>query len=221
MADLDEIPIFPLPQVVLFPRVACPLHIFEPRYRQMAEASLAGSGCVGMVTVPPEHIDDMGGDPPVFDVGCEGRIVESQRLEDGRYNVLLMGTHRFRIESEPPRAEGQLYRVARVEPLGEILDEQDVERVGTLRQRALDLLAALIERASGGKQRFDPAPFENDDDIAAVNTLCQMLDLDPPEKQGLLEESRVAERLDRLVGLLEFRMAQLSSAPGGAQRTVH
>jgi hypothetical protein len=219
--ESDEIRIFPLQQVVLFPRVPCALHVFEPRYRQMTEAALAGDGRIGMVTVRPEHTHEMAGDPPIFDVGCEGRIVESQRVEDGRYNLLLMGTQRFRIESEPPRAEGRLYRVARVQPLKETLAEQDVERMGALRRRALELLTTLVERATGGKRRFDPAPFEGDDDIAAANGLCQMLDLDPLEKQGLLEEPRIAERLDRLVALLEFRMAQLASTPSGAERTIH
>lgn len=219
--EKGEIPIFPLQQVVLFPRVPCPLHVFEPRYRQMAEAALAGSGRIGMVTVRPDHTHEMAGDPPVFDVGCEGRIVESQRVEDGRYNLLLMGTQRFRIESEPPRTEGRLYRVARVRPLTETLDEQDLERIDPLRRQALELLTTLVEQATGGKRRFDPAPFQGDDYIATVNGLCQMLDLDPLEKQGLLEEPRIAERLDRLVALLEFRMAQLTSAPSGSQRTVH
>jgi hypothetical protein len=218
---MDEIPIFPLPQVVLFPRVHCPLHVFEPRYRQMAEVALAGDGRIGMVTVRPEHRGEMAGDPPVFDVGCEGRIVQSERLDDGRYNVLLLGTRRFRIESEPPPEPGRLYRVARIEPLQEALDEDDAERIAALRARALELLDTLVELATEGKQRFDPTVFEADDDIAAVNTLCQVLDLDPLEKQGLLEETRVAERLDRLVGLLEFRLAQVSSAPGGDPRTVH
>lgn len=220
-SESREIPIFPLQQVVLFPRVPCPLHIFEPRYRQMTEAALAADGRIGMVAVRPDHLHEMAGDPPIFDVGCEGRIAESQRVEDGRYNLLLIGTHRFRIEAEPPRTAGRLYRVARVRPLQERLDEQDAERIGPLRRRALELLADLVERATGGERRFDPTPFQRDDDIAAVNGLCQMLDLDPLEKQGLLEEPRIAERLDRLVALLEFRMAQLGSAPSGAQRTVH
>ena len=75
MDRMDEIPIFPLQQVVLFPRVRCPLHIFEPRYRQLTEAALAGDRRIGMVAVRPEHANAMAGDPPVFGVGCEGRSV--------------------------------------------------------------------------------------------------------------------------------------------------
>src|SRR5262252_10843931 len=76
----EEIALFPLSSVVLFPRVRTPLHIFEPRYRQMAEHALAGDRSIGMVAVPPEHVGAMAGDPPVYPVGCAGVISQAQRL---------------------------------------------------------------------------------------------------------------------------------------------
>ncbi len=111
----DELAIFPLSNVVLFPGVQAPLHLFEPRYRQMAEHVLDGDRRIGMVVVPPEHAAEMRGDPPVYPIGCTGTVGQSQRLRDGRFNVVLIGTHRFRITSEAPQPADRLYRVAEVE----------------------------------------------------------------------------------------------------------
>src|SRR5512147_373282 len=113
----EELPLFPLSNVVLFPRVRAPLHIFEPRYRQMTEHALAGERRIGMVVVPPEHLERIAGDPPVYAIGCAGVISASQRLPDGRFHIMLDGTWRFRIQEELPHAPGRLYRLARVERL--------------------------------------------------------------------------------------------------------
>src|SRR5262249_5507316 len=115
--DAVELALFPLANVVLFPRIHCPLHIFEPRYRQMTTDALAGSRQIGMATVRPEHAEQMSGDPPLFSIGCAGTIRRAQRYDDGRYDIVLFGTQRFRIEHEIPREGERLYRVARVELL--------------------------------------------------------------------------------------------------------
>ena len=81
--DLKRVPIFPLSTVVLFPKLRVPLHIFEPRYRQMTEQVLRGDNQIGMVTVLPNSIDEMSGDPPVYEIGCAGIIRNAQRLPDG------------------------------------------------------------------------------------------------------------------------------------------
>ena len=88
MSKTQEIPIFPLSNVVLFPQIHCPLHIFEPRYRQMTQAALDGDRRIGMVAVRPDAVSEIRGDPPVFHVGCVGTIVEHQQLDDGRFNLL-------------------------------------------------------------------------------------------------------------------------------------
>lgn len=215
------LPIFPLPQVVLFPRVRCPLHIFEPRYRQMAEAALAGDGRIGMVTVRPQHLSEMSGDPPVFDIGCAGRISEHRRHEDGRFDIVLIGEERFRILDEPPRDSEVLYRAARTEPLSEIVEAEDAVRLRTLRASALEHLTRLVTRSSDGKRRFDASIFSDMDDVTVANALCQVLDLGALEKQSLLEEDRVASRLDQLVALLEFRLAELGAEVDDPTRTIH
>lgn len=215
------LPIFPLQQVVLFPKVRCPLHIFEPRYRQMTEQALAGDARIGMVTVRPGHAGGMAGDPPIFSVGCEGRIVESARLPDGRYDILLLGERRFRIADEPARPAGRLYRCARVDPLEDAFDPTDRSRVAALRARTLELVGQLVARASRGESRFEPGRFGGADDATLVNTLCSVLDLEPAEKQALLEEGEVAGRFARLAGCLEFRLAELAGGLPPAPRPVH
>jgi Lon protease-like protein len=94
------IPIFPLPNVVLFPNVLLPLHIFEPRYREMTADALAGDRIIGMSLLQPGFEPDYEGRPAVYPVGCAGVITHAERLPDGRYNMVLRGIEKFRIESE-------------------------------------------------------------------------------------------------------------------------
>src|SRR5262245_7550066 len=147
MPDPVRVALFPLSSVVLFPRVRTPLHIFEPRYRQMAEHALAGERWIGMVTVPPEHVRGLAGDPPVYPIGCAGLISQAQRLPDGRFHIMLDGAFRFRILEEVPRSGERLYRVARVERLADTYDDADRERVRALRGRVLELVRSLLELA--------------------------------------------------------------------------
>src|SRR3990172_1005369 len=109
----EEIALFPLSSIVLFPRVRTPLHVFEPRYRQMTEHALAGDHRIGMVMVHPDHAAEMAGDPPLYPIGCAGIISQAQRFPDGRFLVVLEGVWRFRIAEELPRPPRLLYRMER------------------------------------------------------------------------------------------------------------
>ncbi|HEY8492570.1 MAG TPA: LON peptidase substrate-binding domain-containing protein, partial [Myxococcota bacterium] len=99
----ETIPLFPLPNVVLFPGARVPLHVFEPRYRQMTAHALAGERRIGIVAIRPEHLSEIMGDPPLFSVGCAGLVEQATRRDDGRYDIILRGTERFRILGELPR----------------------------------------------------------------------------------------------------------------------
>jgi Lon protease-like protein len=206
----EEIALFPLSSVVLFPRVRVPLHIFEPRYRQLTEHALAGERWIGMVTVPPEHAGALAGDPPVYPIGCAGVISQSQRLPDGRFHIILDGAFRFRIVEELPRGGERLYRVARIERLADAYDAADRARVRALRERVLALVRSLLELADRERAReITPEVFAGMDDEALVNTLAGALALGAPEKQGLLETASIPARYERLEGLLAFRRAEL------------
>jgi uncharacterized protein len=218
-----DLALFPLANVVLFPRIHCPLHVFEPRYRQMTADAIAGARQIGMATVRPEHVEHMAGDPPLFSIGCAGTIQRAQRHDDGRYDIVLFGTQRFRIEHEIPRAGERLYRVARVELLDERFDEAR-EGIGLqgLRADAIDLLARLLRAvAPDAAHQLDPRRFSGIDDTTFVSALCQMLDLPTAEKQGLLEADGPTSRCERLVALLEFRLAELGGGLTPRTDRVH
>lgn len=191
------IPVFPLPNVVLFPNVFLPLHIFEPRYRDMVSDALAGDRIIGMVLLQPGHDDEYEGRPPVFPVGCAGVITHSEPLGDGRYNIVLRGLERFRIGGEEP---GRSYRLARIEGLPEVVPEVDRAELRRHRHRLEALLAAAIER-TGKEPRFPPAVPDED----LVNALAQYIDLEPLERQALLERDGILQRCRALVELLEMK----------------
>jgi Lon protease-like protein len=109
-----RIPIFPLPEVVFFPETVLPLHVFEPRYRQMVADCLAGDRWLGVVMLRAGWEKDYQGRPPVHGVAGAGEIIQAEMLADGRYNILLDGRARVRILAEEP-LDGRLYRVARAE----------------------------------------------------------------------------------------------------------
>src|SRR5438067_12010308 len=96
----DLLPLFPLPNVVLFPNVFLPLHIFEPRYRQMVADALDTDRMIGMVLLRPGWDRDYEGNPPVYPIGCSGVITHVERQADGCYNIVLRGVERFRIVEE-------------------------------------------------------------------------------------------------------------------------
>ncbi len=91
MTQIDSLALFPLSDVVLLPEVSVPLYIFEPRYRQMTRDALAGTQQIGMVTVRPDSLAEIAGNPPIFEVGCLGRIAHAQERPDGTFQILLIG----------------------------------------------------------------------------------------------------------------------------------
>ena len=203
------IPIFPLPNVVLFPNVFLPLHIFEPRYREMVRDALEGDRLIGMSLLEPGFEADYEGRPAVYGVGCAGVITHSERLSDGRYNIVLRGLERFRIQGED---SSRSYRLAHVTGLDESLSADERTRLSEQRQRLEAVLAATIERG-GAEPRFPPAIADED----LINALSQYMDLQPIERQALLECSGPLARCQALIELLEMKIL----TPRGHQGGVH
>jgi Lon protease-like protein len=220
--SIEELPIFPLSNVVLFPRVQTPLHLFEPRYRALARDVLAGGRRIGMVTVLPAHVDEMQGDPPVFPIGCCGVVTESQRLPDGCYNIVLLGEHRFQVTDEPPRAEDRLYRVARVRRLEDAYPAAERDRVARLRERVSLQVVALVRRIEPERaDAFDPELFAEVDDATFVNALSNAFAFPVEEKQNLLDADSIPERFERLEAVLSFRRAEYEAGGGAGTGRVH
>jgi Lon protease-like protein len=195
----DLLPLFPLPNVVLFPNVFLPLHIFEPRYREMVADALATDRLIGMVLLRPGWERDYEGRPPIYPVGCSGVITHAERLPDGRYNIVLRGLERFRILEEDT---SRSFRRAVVEPVGEAaVTAADRSEIRTCRAKLETILRPAVEKA-GADSRM-PAAMSDED---LVNALAQYLDLEPLEKQALLEQPCLRSRAASLVELLEMKM---------------
>ena len=206
------IPLFPLPNVVLFPHMSLPLHVFEPRYRKMVADALASHRTIGMTLLKPGWEGDYEGRPPLYERGCAGRIVGAETLADGRSNIVLEGTARFRIVEEHA---GEPYRLASVAALPETIGDASILK--DVRRKVL----AAIGRAADGPTTLVVADLP---DEVFVNGLCQSLALDPVERQSLLECDTVSERYLRLAAIVEFRtleQAQGGSGPGDPPKKVH
>jgi uncharacterized protein len=209
----ELLPIFPLPNVVLFPNVFLPLHIFEPRYREMVADALAADRMIGMVLLRPGWDRDYEGRPPIFPIGCSGVMTHVERLTDGRYNIVLRGLERFRILSEDHERS---YRRAAIQPLhDQTLDGGEREVIRRCRTKLESLLApATGELPIGSGRRAADSKIPSsmaDEDL--VNALAQYLDFEPLEKQALLEEPSLRHRATSLVELLEMKV-MMARTPG-------
>lgn len=201
----DLVPLFPLPNVVLFPHISLPLHVFEPRYRKMVADALSSHRTIGMVLLRAGWEGDYQGRPPIYSTGCAGTIVGSEELEGGRYNIVLRGASRFRVVQEHA---GEPYRLARVEPDPE--KPGDAARVEAVRDKVLAALSA------GASEAMSAVLAQLPDDVF-VNGLSQSLGFDPLERQSLLECDTIEERLARLLALVEFRALK----PGEGSPVLH
>ncbi len=190
--------LFPLPNVVLFPNVFLPLHIFEPRYRAMVKDALAADGIIGMVLLRGASDARPMEIPAIYPVGCSGLITHSECLPDGRYNIILRGLEKFRVIAEDAVDDACPYRLARTEPIEESVESADqLEPWRQRLERLLDGRLAALAAESG----IPPGIADGD----VVNALSQYLALEPIEKQALLEQNGLVARCQTLVELLEIR----------------
>jgi len=212
-------PIFPLSNVVLFPDARLPLHIFEPRYREMTTDSLAADRMIGMVLLVDEESEAQ--PQPIYDVGCMGVITEWNRLPDGRFHLILEGRRRFRILDEPESEKP--YRSAVTElledPTFDDLSGAQQEALHEGRRRLQDHMLALARANAPASVELLRQRMKLLDPVQLAHALAFGLDCTPIEKQALLEATSPVERCERLVDLLAFRRAELGLPT--APRTFH
>jgi len=213
VAETFEIPVFPLPDVVFFPETVLPLHVFEPRYRQMVADSLAGDGRLAVVMLRSGWERDYYGRPPVHVVAGAGQIIQSERLGDGRYNVLLDGRMRIRIEAEV-RPEVP-YRVARARRLDDIVRADDIaslrERLRTLRGSYAKLLEALGQAHADLVGRLTVAGARP---AAVIDRIVSAVVPDATLRQRILEATDVSQRLDLATAALLDLLALVAGSEG-------
>lgn len=219
METIEALPLFPLSDVVLLPGVSVPLRLFEPRYLQMVRDVLAGSAQIGMVTVRPDSLAGMAGDPPTFEIGCLGQISHAQEQPDGTFQILLLGMSRFRIMQEEERIGERLYRCARVELL-EDESPSTPEALALLdRQRGdlFSLLERFVQRLGRGESvEHVISGFERLEPERLINALTQSLALDSVERQQLLETDSILGRFEIMCDLLRFRLAEVGGGEFGS-----
>lgn len=208
MQDLPNIiPLFPLPNFVLFPGLGVPLHIFEPRYREMVNDVAQTHSIIGMLMLKGDWERDYYAYPDIYAIGCAGKIAALSKLPDGRFNLMLQGLSEFRVLRE---IRQHSYRLAEVEwcPVPSARLELDERAMMTLHQ----LLGGFLGEAANGvwKSLVEERGLRG---AALINSICFHLDIAPIEKQTLLEagESRGSCLLD----VLTFKAEERKLGPGG------
>jgi uncharacterized protein len=203
----ERIPIFPLPNVVFFPRTYLPLHVFEPRYRAMVSDAAAGGQCVGMALLKEGWEEDYYGNPPIFATGCVGRLVSVQPLQDGRFNILLQGLARYEVGEQ---FFDKSYRQARVtlKP-----GEPDVALDPALRAGLLKLVDAY-HATHEEETDWQGMLRQDSDDETLVYSLGSYLALTPLEKQLLMEAESLPQRARRLMDLIGFKLEERGGLKG-------
>jgi len=202
------IPIFPLPNLVLFPGLSVPLHIFEPRYREMIADVAELHGMIGMALLKGDRQRDYHAFPDIFEVGCAGKIGGLIKLADGRYNLVLEGVSEFRIVRE---IRDHSYRQAEVNWCTVRPDalDCDAETMDALREMLFSYLGEAAHEA--WRAIVEQRGLRG---AALINFLCFHLDVTPLEKQTMLEA--LTDRVDCLLDILTFKLEERRRGPAGS-----
>ena len=206
---LNSLPIFPLPNCVLLPGGLLPLHVFEPRYREMTRDVLASHHLMAIARLRPGFEQTYYGRPPVYDRCGVGKIICSEELPDGRFALLLRGVARVEIERELPTERA--YRCVTAKLLGDA--KCDPSHAIDFHQKLItlcDRLAEVIEQ--GGAQLRDLVrSFESPG--ACADAVAAALIMDPDTRQELLEACDPMVRLERTLGHVSHLLCELAPCP--------
>ena len=200
----EILPVFPLTGVLLLPGTILPLHIFEPRYRNMVEDALTADKIFGMSQpfAPQQDNRPLPGaekeTPDLYKIGCAGCIETWEKSPDGRFAIQLKGINRFRFEQELPLRRG--YR--RVKALYQEFPDATLEQGWTCERQAVLEALKVYGKLHGMEVKLEHA--ERFSDLELVNLLGVSLPFHPAEKQALLEAATLKDREAMLVNLLRL-----------------
>jgi Lon protease-like protein len=198
------IPVFPLAGALLLPRGQMPLNIFEPRYLEMVDDTMADRHrLIGMIQPDTSHPGPEE-KPNLFKIGCVGRITQIAETGDGRYLIQLTGIARFRVEEELTVVTA--YRQCRVDysPFA----DDFIARKGEEHVDRNAVLGALNAFLDANNLKADWEGIENAPNEALVNALAMMSPYGPPEKQAMLEAADLKTRAEILVAVTEIELAK-------------
>lgn len=203
LSQTTVIPVFPLPNVVLFPKIHLPLHIFEPRYREMVTAAMARDKLIGMALLRGDWEKNYQGNSDIYAVGCVGEIVSAMALPDGRFNIVLYGLSEYEIQEDILNASPYRQAKVRWRQLSRVREEP-------IPKAAREEIVNLARRTMGGEDS-DILKILTDPSLADdtwLNLCCFSLDATMLEKQSLLEAESLHERARRLLDVLHFRLVE-------------
>jgi uncharacterized protein len=198
------VPIFPLPDVTLFPHSLLPLHVFEARYRAMVMDALARDRKLCVVKLRPGYEATYAGKPAVHAVAGGGEIVSWERLATGRYNILVRGDWRLRLGAELP--SDTLYRLVQAEVLEDVPPPDDVS---PLLHRIRDACARLLVALDRPANLLDTALADGQSPGTVADRIAAAVLPDPVRRQELLETLDVTRRLERVSAALEELLKEL------------
>lgn len=210
---LKALPLFPLPRTVFFPKMVLPLHVFEPRYRQLVEDCILGAGMMGIPLLKPGYEKDYEGRPEIFPVFGFGVITQSERLDDGRFQIMLQGLGRVRLIEEIP--SDRLYRRAAVE-LSPDEDWQSKEKLVPQMQRLRENFLPLLPTYRDLPEEYHSAINRLEDPEVFCHLLATHLVEDPLVSQEMLELPSLEARLQAVEAWVgkESLLKSKSHGPG-------
>ncbi|MEZ5680718.1 MAG: LON peptidase substrate-binding domain-containing protein [Erythrobacter sp.] len=186
-----KLSIFPLPGAILFPGLQLPLHIFEPRYRELVGHALAKDRLIGMIQ--PQRSRD---GAPLYEIGCIGRIGDVEALEDGRYNIVLDGEARFRVirelEVKTPFRQVE----------AEVIEDVENQFLSSVERAGFEFEARRFADMQGYSVDWDSVPRLDDETL--INGVAQIIPFDAASKQALLEAPDLANRCELMIQLMQF-----------------
>jgi len=185
------VPLFPLPDTVLFPHTLLPLHVFEPRYKTLIADAIAGDKLLGIVQLRPGWHEDYFGAPPIYKNLGVGRILEVDQFEDGRYDILLSGLYRTQIVDE---IMTEPYRRAEVEIIDDIIPEGREREVEDIHSILLNIFEKLADALPEGLTILPGADVHTLPPGPLVDVMTGLLVDDTYERQSLLAEPDVSRR---------------------------
>ena len=198
------IPLFPLPSSVFYPGTPLPLHIFEPRYRQMTSDALEGGRKIGMVLLKPDWESAYFDRPEIFTIGCVGSIEKLIRHPDGKFNFTLVGLHRFRILKE---MDGKPYRLGEINLLEEKNDQAIGEEPNIIRDSLIDQYREFISFIPEENSLKKEPDWNLGNQLSQfVDRFAYRLDLSLEQKQTFLEEQDVLRRATFLHDFLKMKI---------------
>jgi len=206
--------LFPLPNLVLFPHVMQPLHIFETRYREMLEDAVAADRLVTMALLAPGWEKDYDGRPPLFPIACLGRVSIHHRLPDGSYNILLVGLKRVRLLHELPPSKS--FREAKVELCEDFYPPEELASTSKMQRDLRNAFVQILPQLPHAQEQLDQLLSSDISLGVLTDIISYMLDIDLMQKEALLAEANVHRRTELLLGHLAAIATDDSPARAGA-----